>query len=389
MENRSTETKRSMSVLGLFTALSLSACSPVEFKTQPEVAPPNKPACTAGDTRPECLVVVPPNDVNDVVSAPARPKVDILLVMDNSESMYNEHLYMASRFNGFIDSLRGMDWQLAITTTEVTRTNTSSPATYRGGDFIPLQGGSGSILTRSTTNAQSVFESTIQMSTKSGVGPNDERGVAAATLALLPIDSSSPAGSGLVRSDAKLVVVVVTDENVRSDGGVTFGFGLEAIDSADSLLNTVRDQFGSTKSSEMKVHSVIVRPGDSVCYDRQRAVRDSSGRILSIGDLATKADGFYGDLYRSLSSRTGGITGSVCSDRYTEELRPAWSLSGAQLTEQALRCVPRASPALRVSFLDGIPNVGWRLEVNGSTAKVVFNSAVEAGGRVRLEYRCQ
>lgn len=389
MEHKTIGTKRSVSILGLFAALSLSACSPVEFKTQPELAPPSKPNCTPGDTRPECLVVITPTDVNEVIAAPPRPKVDILLVMDNSESMYDEHLYMPSRFSGFIDSLRNLDWQLAITTTEVTRTNSSSPATYRGGDFIPLQGGSGSILSRSTVNAQSIFESTIQMSTKAGVVPNDERGIAAALLAMLPIASGSPAGSGLIRSDAKLAVVIVSDENVRSDGGITSGFSLESIDSADSLINTVRDQFGSTKSSEMKVHSLIIRPGDSVCYDRQRAVRDSGGRIISIGDLATKSDGYYGELYRNLSSRTGGVTGSVCSDRYTDELRSAWSSTGTQLTETNLRCVPRSSPALRVSFINGTPAVGWRLDVTGSTAKVVFNSALEAGGSVRLEYRCQ
>ncbi|MCB0370011.1 MAG: hypothetical protein KDD45_11450, partial [Bdellovibrionales bacterium] len=47
-------------------------------------------------------------------------KVDILIVIDNSGSMSYEQSEMAKRFSGFVESLNGLDWQLGITTTDVT-----------------------------------------------------------------------------------------------------------------------------------------------------------------------------------------------------------------------------------------------------------------------------
>ena len=47
--------------------------------------------------------------------------VSILVVDDNSGSMYSEQEKMADRFPNFIGSIANLDWELAITTTDVTK----------------------------------------------------------------------------------------------------------------------------------------------------------------------------------------------------------------------------------------------------------------------------
>ena len=52
-------------------------------------------------------------------------KADILFVVDNSGSMYEDQVELATRFPKFLEAINNLDYNIAITTTDVS----SSPIT--------------------------------------------------------------------------------------------------------------------------------------------------------------------------------------------------------------------------------------------------------------------
>src|SRR5690606_8968839 len=67
---------------------------------------------------------------------PVDGRVDILLVDDNSGSMSAEQNLLAQRFSTFISRLSGLDWQIGITTTDVT----NDPVNGLRGSLLELSG---------------------------------------------------------------------------------------------------------------------------------------------------------------------------------------------------------------------------------------------------------
>jgi len=85
----------------------------------------------------------------DVFQQVRRNTVDVLLVVDNSCSMWEEQDKLASNFQDFIDAFEGIDvdWQLAVVTTDMYSPNFSGR--FLGGtDEIELQGPTGRTLDR-------------------------------------------------------------------------------------------------------------------------------------------------------------------------------------------------------------------------------------------------
>src|SRR5690606_34653408 len=61
-------------------------------------------------------------------------KVDVLIVIDNSGSMEYEQRNMAQRVRNFISILRGLDWQIGVTTTDPRN------VTLGDGRLVPIHG---------------------------------------------------------------------------------------------------------------------------------------------------------------------------------------------------------------------------------------------------------
>src|SRR5690606_30238468 len=88
-----------------------------------------------------------------------RP-VDILFVVDNSGSMDYERSGLANRINGFMDKINGLDWQIAVISTD----NTSNKP-EKDGRFVPFRGLNNIYILDSSMDpgqAQAVFGDTIQ-----------------------------------------------------------------------------------------------------------------------------------------------------------------------------------------------------------------------------------
>ncbi len=149
-------------------------------------------------------------------------KVDVLWVIDDSCSMQSNLNQVSANFRsfvGFADSL-GVDYQIGVTTTEVRDANTSG--------VIWGCSGFNRIIRSSDPDRFAAFECASQVmnppngNRRPNPGGSDvqEAGLQAARIAL-DVPNVTGANAGFLRSDARLSVVVVSDEDDQSDGPVS------------------------------------------------------------------------------------------------------------------------------------------------------------------------
>ena len=212
----------------------------------------------------------------------AQGAVDVLWVLDNSESMspYVDHL--GETFEDFIDpflALGDVDWQLAVITTDMSDSH--------------MQGRiQGEIITPATPNPRDTF---LRNAETGAAGSNTERGFDAVVAALSePLVSG--ANAGFLRPDARLAVIEVTDEddnsaNTSADELVGFLHGLKSRDDLASFSAFCGDATGSYFS-----------PGCSEWVNGSLLVAGSADDIHEVID------------------GTGGVWASICSLDFSEAL---------------------------------------------------------------------
>ena len=122
---------------------------------------------------------------------------DVLFVIDDSASMSEEQVKLASNFQSFVDVLEGTyaDYQIGVVTTDVS-----------ADDAGALRGG---IMTPDTPDLADALLAALDVGDDGDV---DERGFDAARLALF-----SGLNPGFVRGDARLNVVFFSDDDDHSD----------------------------------------------------------------------------------------------------------------------------------------------------------------------------
>lgn len=135
-------------------------------------------------------------------------KVDILWVVDNSSSMETSQQRLADNFDAFIQQFekQSFDFQMGVTTTDgyrgIFRRDASTSVLKSSG----IRGSSGqSILTSATTPLKNLFMKNILQGDQ---GDSDERAFQSMREAL-----NNPSNSQLLRSEAHLAVIVISDED--------------------------------------------------------------------------------------------------------------------------------------------------------------------------------
>jgi hypothetical protein len=350
----------------------------------------------------------------------AVPKVDIVIANDNSGTMQYEQRDMGNRFSDFINRLAGFNWQLGITTMDISNANRSangeypvnspgaSPnAAFQDGKLIPI--GGSYILREGQADALTAFRNAIEITPSESRGYADERGILTAGLAL-----QNGSSTGLVRSDSTHVaVIMLTDEDVRSVGEVTDpaqaaalqGFTVTARDRKEHFAS-IWTQVNSGRNKTISVHSLIVN--DSSCLSIQRQQQQPNGQIIT--------DATYGLMYKDLSQdeRFEGIVGNICAINYGSEL----SRIGEYIATRAVRDVPlnkvcdiitddieypveitlensqgTATYNFRLGF-DPLPPVAFSsggsfTEITAHPGRIEFNPGLRAGTKVAVRYTCR
>ncbi len=236
-----------------------------------------------------------------------RP-VDVLFVVDNSKSMNKEREQLAGKINGFLHKLAGLDWQVAVISTEIydneeTYDKEGSDKYYQDGRLLPFDAESEVYILDSTMDmgvdvAQALFGDRI---TKIPVDTKGhEQGIYATVRAIeraLDGQGKNAPNSRFFRKNAHLAVVVLSDEDENSKGE-------DIRYSPSQFLFFVKESFG--KEKQITWHSIVIMSGDEVCKE---------------ADETEKHD-FYGARYEKLSTLTGhgkpggAVIGSICDEDY-------------------------------------------------------------------------
>lgn len=287
-----------------------------------------------------------------------KTKIDILVVVDNSQSMNFEQKNMATRMKSLLKEIDGLDWRLAMTTTDI-----FSAQQGRKGSLLPLNTKSLQVpasLNRyylqssdSSDVVEKVFAQTVQR--PASEGSSAEQGIAATSMFLDRWVAGAADVSSFVRSEAKLHVIVITDADespLRVD---------MPNNKPLNLLNQVKSSFKNEKT--FVFHSIIVKPDDVACLNNKTFINEA-----------------YGLRYVVLSKKTGGLIGSVCEPDYGVQLKALGVQVRESINAITLNCDPvdnhvealdESGRALaieslqgrKLTFKQGLPNGQIRLKV--------------------------
>lgn len=379
-------------LITLFLACSLViSCSKVKFNNVPSAACSAADDCvqgTDGETMTQNLIPVAPNN-----------KVDILIIDDNSVSMKNRHASLAARFPNFIQRLnsQGINYRIAIATTD----NTALPndpqinalpqylKDHKNGALVPFlnpnKTSSGRFfIDNNTSNAQTLFANTIQrpesiycaqhpeliemcMKLISG----DERGIYSAI--------KNAQSSQFRRSDARLHVIVISDEDERSNGG---GYpGLPIIDGQDRPQD-----FSAAAGSDATMHAIVNLP---VGYNNGANFDFDSCVANQINDLGPGREQYNGCFYIQSAHRTNGLVFSINTYDYTNVLNGiAANIASTAIDHFSFNCVPDMVSLARVS---GYPMPAGYNEgpVYGTPSSTInFIPPITYGTAIAVTWRC-
>ena len=215
--------------------------------------------------------------VTDVFSQLPTPQADVLFVVDNSCSMSEEQSNLGANLASFLSfaQAQGIDYQIAVTTTDVGSSGEAGRFVERGGTRI---------ITTTTPNANQVFRTNVTLGTS---GSGTERGLEAAYLALSdPLINTHNAG--FLRVDAALAVIFVSDETDQSTRQVSF------------YENFLRNIKGFQNSAMFSASSVV--------------------GIQNPRCTSSNGDADYAPRYISIANNTGGVVESICAANWGQTL---------------------------------------------------------------------
>lgn len=367
-------------------ATSFLACSPVSFSSAPSAL---TASCNGSG-----IACVSRNGTNhfDYTVQTDSAKADVLFVIDNSASMFSIQQAIGSRFASFYNSLLSFDTNIGIITTDISSASNPPRAingngAWQDGRLIPFGDGS-SFLKSGTANASSLFQNTISRSEtlqcEQYIAKNCDQNVGCADQAAY--DQSCPstetraifaanlsvqnAPSGFYRNGVPLAIVIVSNADERVWGGQYSMYPMEAKDQPQALVDKVSQTFGGTKP--LRVHSIIIRPGDDSCNTKQK--------------FSNTVFGWFGNVYAQLSNLTGGVVGDICSNDYGVQLGNIATSIASQLSSLDLQCAP-VNDAVQVTM---VPANSVTYSVSGANhTHLQFAAGIPANTSVHLSYDCR
>jgi hypothetical protein len=271
------------------------------------------------------------------VVADIEGKVDILFVVDDSGSMFDDQQILAANFESFIQAAAAngaSDFHIGITSTDLLSEGALA------GRFT----GSPAVLTNSTPNLVGSFAERAVLGSD---GAGLELGLDAMRLALSePLASSTNAG--FHRAEAALSIIIVSDEDDSGLDAPAFGF----------------TQFGHPLETYMAFLDAL------------------KGGVLTEAPVLFSAvvDPSFSPRYTTMATNYGGVVLDITSSSWGSDLTEI-----ADATFALQRLFRLATPAQTGSanvLVDGQP-ASFVIDVNGN---VVLNDPPSAGAVVEITY---
>tara|TARA_B110001454_G_scaffold28073_1_gene27466 strand:- start:68143 stop:69675 length:1533 start_codon:yes stop_codon:yes gene_type:complete len=284
--------------------------------------------------------------VNQKITVNNYKKVDVLFVIDNSGSMEYEQQSMAQRTSQFLSILQGLDYQIAITTTDPRNINLGD------GRLIPLTGGNGKKMIDASmpvSTAQNLLSQTLQ---RPETGSGNEQGIRSVYRTIERYNANESDFKSFFRDGAQLSVVLISDEDESAN---------TSKNDPASLLNLINTSWNGQK--RFNFNSIITRPGDTAC-------RNTYGYS-------------YGERYKTISDMTGGVLGNVCDMDYTSQVAGIADEIRRLLKTLTLACQPLSQFPIVIKK-DGT-ELAQSYSVEGLNIK--FTKELDPGA-YEVEYTC-
>lgn len=249
----------------------------------------------------------------DVFRQDSKPKADILFVIDNSGSMSEEQMYLGSNFTAFLRYAvaNQVDFQIGITTSD----NSSG----QGGRLVASPNGT-KIFKPTTAGLEQQFSAAVNVGTS---GSAEEMCFEPAVKALTaPLITDPGNNLGLLRQDAVLAVVCVSDEYEQSPNPVP--------QYVNQLLNVKGVQRASLFS--LNVIGPFVQ-----------------GAPCALGVFDTLPGGRYSQAVQS----TNGVKENICTPNWATALENLGKIAFGYRTNFYLTARPESEAVVKV-FIDGV-----------------------------------
>lgn len=382
------------------------ACSPTKFN------PENTPTSVCDSSTTSCVVIDGVTNITQSYKIGAG-KVDILFVNDNSASMSVVQAKLAAKFAGFVENLdsKEIDYQISMTTTDLLASQKNSLITFGNGSKILTKADSGRVglfnaaiarpetiacenfiksayyTCRDTNCGNFLATSYYQSNYNTYCASNDERGIYTAHDFVLNNTAH------ILRSDAHLNVILVSNEDVRSglynDSTHASQYALEAKDKASSFISMM----SSTYPGKYWEFNSIITKDNSCALQQQMDFKDNLGNPITDSNNKYVIGANLGSEYAALSaSASTDVDGnpsprgqilSICNSDYSSYFNNI----AAKISESArlmpLKCTPAVEPVVTRT---GNPSLSVPYQWQGD--KILFKSGSE-GIPVTVSYKCR
>ena len=341
--------------------------TPIIVPTPTPVPPTPTPVPPTPTPVPPTPTPVPqPSAMNESYTAPnPHPKVDVMLILDSTPTMFLNITKMPQRLNNLLGSTwSNLDFTIGVMNADATAGNPHASA----GDFMslntyPIPMPETSILTSNTDYADEILDQNVNFYGMSWPGDDfcDQQpycqwsGSNPMQQIIQAINKKNDsANRGFFRSGAYLVPVIVS---AQDDTSAT----------AAQVLAAYNSKLSSTMLG-LKPYSIIVKPGDSSCLAQYSS-------IFSMG-----SGGAYGTNLSSFALSNGGQTVSVCQNDYTTSLSGIVSMLVPPTKSMTLQKVPLAG-SVKITFSPAF-NTTWT--ISGTT--VTFAQGLPPGTVLSISY---
>ncbi|MCP3142601.1 choice-of-anchor D domain-containing protein [Pyxidicoccus xibeiensis] len=291
-------------------------------------------------------------------------KVDVLFVVDNTDSMAVEQTRLVEAVPTFVDTAleKNVNLRVAVTTTGIQTAPQPNPADNCPGGALGGEAGrffpADNTFNRILTSAMPDLAAQLQRNVQVGKCAEVEEGFEAMRRALsrplvnnvddprtsLPRDGNA----GFLREEAALVVLFVSDEDDHSP------------DAVETYVQWAQQLKGENQPQRATFYAIA--PPEEGC--------DTAGGA--------------GTRYAEATTRTGGEVVSVCAPDYRPLLRAVADKAFSAQSRFPLSEVPE--PGSVVVTVNGTAVTGgWRYD--GATNSVVFDVVPAPGARIAITYR--
>lgn len=314
-----------------------------------------------------------------------QSKVDILWIVDSSGSMAEEQTYLGQNFSSFMNQLLaiGTDFQTGITTTDIC--SSANPATVPMAErYCPVLDGTSSSHFRGSlvgTNGLKVLKPSmsdissrfLQYANVGIQGSSFEHGLKATEMAVAK--SLAGQNEGLVRSDAFLAVIVVSDEE---DDGI--GLGKTDVYTG---RNYVAEGYTSFRYTEDHLIGYLnnAKGSGNFSISTITGTRNSNGSMCSSAHSQPLEEGTQ---YISAANKTGGIVQSICDTNWSSSLASIGRDIAGQSAQIALSNIPYQNTiSVRVN---GVINTQWTYSAGNNSIKFNAGFVPSNGSNISVNY---